>query len=333
MNKSTNKLYEYEALRGLSIVLLLILHSEIIGISVYGISLDPLAKFMAAFLLGSFFFLGGYFMDASLQRYQNNYWGFVKARFVRIYPPYWAALAFFTLLYTLKPFDTLIYILNLQIVFSPVYVKPLLTLWYISLLVVFLILFFILTAFSKQNTTKLVVFSTVVFFVVYFVHLKTGLFDPRFFRYYIIFFAGMCLYRFNDLWNRSLDTPVGYKLLAVFFSSLFYLWALVSKLSDIHGALILVVVIFALSWIWLTLSIFKNTSIGQWKIWIFLSTASYFAYLVHRPLWHYMDIALKVEEWGNVYMFNFLVGSITALILGYFLQLGYDKLLAAMHLK
>ena len=127
--------------------------------------------------------------------------------------------------------------------------------------------------------------------------------------------------------------PLLYKLFAVLFSSLFYLWIILSKLSDINGWLILAVVFFVLSWVWLTVSIFKNTSIGQWRIWFFLSTASYFAYLIHRPLWHYMDLFLKVEAWGNIYMFNFLVGSITALILGYFLQLGYDRLLAALHLK
>ena len=333
MSKPTNKLYEYDALRGLSIVLLLILHSEVIGISAFGLSLNPLVKFMSAFLLGSFFFLAGYFTDASLERNQDKPFDFIKSRFIRIYPPYWASFVFFIILFTLKPFEILVYLLNLQIIFSPIYVKPLLTLWYISLLVVFLMIFFILSLFSKRNTARLVVLSTCVFFLIYYIYLKTGLFDPRFFRYYIIFLAGICLYRFNDLWGRILDMPFVYKLLIVFSSSVFYLWALLSKLSNAHGLLILAVAIFALSWISMMLSIFKNTNIGQWRIWVFLSTASYFAYLIHRPLWHYMDIAIKVEEWGNVYMFNFLVGSITALILGYFLQLGYDKLLAAMHLK
>lgn len=333
MNKPANKLFEYEALRGLSIVLLLILHSEIIGISAFGFSLNPLVKFMSAFLLGSFFFLAGYFTDASLERNQDKPLNFLKSRFIRIYPPYWAFFVFFTILYTLKPFDTLVYILNLQIVFSPVYVKPLLTLWYISLLVVFLVLFFVLAVISKRNTAKLVGLSAVTFFIIYFVHIKTGLFDPRFFRYYIIFLVGVSSYRFNDLWNKFLDMHIGYKFIIAFFASLFYLWVITSKFSDISVQLIMAVVLFAFSWIGFMLSVFKNTRVGQWKIWFFLSTASYFAYLSHRPLWYYMDKLFKVEDWGNVYMFNFIFGSIAALILGYYLQLGYDRLLAALRLK
>lgn len=332
MKTSSSKLFEYEALRGLSIVLLLILHSEIIGISAFGISLNPFVKFMSAFLLGSFFFLAGYFTDASLERNQNEPLHFLKSRFIRIYPPYWVFFTFFAILYTLKPFDMLVYLLNLQIVFSPVYVKPLLTLWYISLLVVFLILFFILISIFKRNTSGLVIASAVIFSLIYYVHLKTGLFDPRFFRYYIIFLGGVCLWRFDDLWNRLLDLPFGYKLLAAFLSSLLYLWALLSEFSDINGWLIASIVLFVFSWVWLMLSVFR-TKIGQWKIWAFLSTASYFAYLLHRPLWLFMDNIFRVEEWGSIYAFNFLVGTVTALILGYYLQIGYDRLLAALHLK
>lgn len=331
-NRSSGKLFEYEALRGLSIVLLLILHSEIIGISAFGISLNPFVKFMSAFLLGSFFFLAGYFTDASLERSQQKPFQFIKSRFIRIYPPYWAFFTFFAMLYTLKPFDMLVYLLNLQIVFSPVFIKPLLTLWYISLLVVFLILFFILISIFKRNTTGLVIASAVLFSIIYFVHLKTGLFDPRFFRYYIIFLGGICLWRFDEWWNKMLDLPFGYKFLAAFLSSLLYLWAQVSGFSDISGWLIVPIVVFVFSWVLLILSVFR-TKIGQWKIWMFLSTASYFAYLLHRPLWYFLDNALRVEEWGSIYMFNFSIGTVTALILGYYLQIGYDRLLAALHLK
>ncbi len=332
MNKSSGKLFEYDALRGLSIVLLLILHSEIIGFSAFGISLNPFVKFMSAFLLGSFFFLAGYFTEASFERNQDAPLRFITSRFIRIYPPYWAFFVFFAFLYTLKPFDMLVYLLNLQIVFSPVYVKPLLTLWYISLLVVFLILFFVLAYIFKRNTFRLMIASAVIFSLIYFVHLKTGLFDPRFFRYYIIFWGGVFLWRYNDLWNKILSLPFGYKLLAVFLASSLYLWALLSELSDINGWLIASIVLFVFSWVWLMLSVFR-TKIGQWKIWAFLSTASYFAYLLHRPLWHFMDNLFRVEEWGSIYVFNFLVGSVTALILGYYLQTGYDRLLAALHLK
>lgn len=53
------KLQEFEALRGLSILLLLALHSEVFDASVFGFPVDPLAQVVASLLLGSFFFLAG----------------------------------------------------------------------------------------------------------------------------------------------------------------------------------------------------------------------------------------------------------------------------------
>ena len=89
--------------------------------------------------------------------------------------------------------------------------------------------------------------------------------------------------------------------------------------------------LFILSWIWLWLGIFR-TQIGEWKIWAFLSTASFFAYLYHRPLWYFFNQMFGFEDMQKVY-FNLFIGSVTAIVLGYFLQRGYDKLLAVLHLK
>ncbi|NJN79182.1 MAG: hypothetical protein HC797_01170 [Anaerolineales bacterium] len=89
---------------------------------------------------------------------------------------------------------------------------------------------------------------------------------------------------------------------------------------------------FILSWIWLWLGIFR-TQIGAWKIWAFLSTASFFAYLYHRPLWHYLNLLMSVEAGTQKVLINLFVGSILALMLGYFLQRIYDKLLVTVGLK
>lgn len=331
MNELKKRLTEYEALRGVSIVLLLILHSEIIGISFHGIPLDPLAKFMSAFLLGSFFFLAGYFMDASVTRYRHDPLGFIKSRIIRIFPPYWIALVFFIMNYTLKRFDMIVYILNLQAVFSPVFVKPLLTLWYISMLVVFYILFGVLLWLSRTNRS-LFISSAVLFALIYIVHVSTGLFDPRFFRYYIVFLFGIYFYRFGDIQNKVFSLSPLLKVSAALIATVGYLWVQLLQLDMIDFIHILVVDFFIFTWILVSLSLFR-TNFGNWKIWSALSIASYFAYLIHRPLWHFLALIFDVDAWGGVEMFNFLPGSIAALTIGYFLQLGYDRLLSALRLK
>lgn len=331
MTEPKKRLIEFEALRGLSIVLLLTLHSEIIGASAFGVSLDPLAKFVGAFLLGSFFFLAGYFIDYSLQKSREDMFGFVKSRFIRIFPPYWLSMVFFIKLFTLKRIDLIVYLLNLQAVFSPEFVKPLLTLWYISMLVVYYIIFGILLWRIRSNKTLLFV-SAGIFALVYVVHLTSGLFDVRFFRYYFVFLAGVYFYRFEDVRKYLLNIPLLYCIIVSILSSWLFWLVQINELPMTNGIYLLVVDFFILSWVLTWLSIFR-LPIGSWKIWALLSTASYFAYLFHRPLWYVLQLVFDVNDWGGEAMFNFTIGSIVTLVVGYFMQYAYDHLLAKLHLK
>ena len=95
---------------------------------------------------------------------------------------------------------------------------------------------------------------------------------------------------------------------------------------------ILAVDLFILGWVLMLLSIFR-TRVGSWKIWAFLSTASFFTYLYHRPLWHVLDAMLGLESGINKVFINLIPGAVAALILGYFLQVGYNRLLAILHEK
>ncbi|HNN12137.1 MAG TPA: acyltransferase [Anaerolineales bacterium] len=331
MSESNKRQVEFESLRGLSIVLLLLLHSEIISGSAFGYSLDPVAKFIGAFLLGSFFFLAGYFMDSSVQKYRNDVLGFIKSRFVRIFPPYWLSLIFFFIMYTLKRYEQVVYLANLQAVFSPEFVKPLLTLWYISMLVVYYILFGVMLWNTRSNRSLL--FAAVgVFTVSYILHATTGLLDQRFFRYFPIFLVGIYFYRFESVRKKLLDLSPFYKILLVLLGSAGFLLVQFKGFSLTNGFHIIAVDFFILSWVLLWLSIFR-TSIGEWRIWVFLSVASYFAYLFHRPIWHGLHLVTDPEAWGGIPMFDFLPGTVVTLIVGYFLQRGYDRLLAALHLK
>lgn len=329
MTETKERLQEFEALRGLSILLLLALHSEVFDPQFFGDGTAPLAGLVASFLLGSFFFLAGYFTEFSIQK-NTKIGSFIKSKVIRIFPPYWVALILFVygIGYTLKRNDFVVYLFNLQAVFSPVFVKPLLTLWYISMLVVFYIIFCALL-FTIKSNIKLLVACLIIFVLAYLANLSIGLFDPRFFQYYFVFLFGVYFCRFSEIREKLLSLNFYYKIILAVAGAIL-MW-LVESYPLTNFFYIFIANFFILSWIWLWLAIFR-TPLGEWKIWAFLSMASFFAYLYHRPLWHFLNLTFEIESNEKVF-FNLLIGAPIALVLGYFLQQGYDKLLSALKLK
>lgn len=330
MSETKGRLQEFEALRGLSIVLLLALHSEVFDPGVFGAGTGPLAGLIASFLLGSFFFLAGYFTEFSIQK-DTGLFSFIKSKAIRIFPPYWVALLLFVygIGYSLKRFDFAIYFINLQAVFSPVFIKPLLTLWYISMLIVFYIIFCAIL-FSIKSNKWIFIVSVILFTISYRLNSTIGLFDPRFFQYYFIFLLGVYFCRFREIREKMFSLNILYKILFAGVGA-FLMWQVESyPLTNI--VYIFIADLFILSWIWLWLGIFR-TAIGGLTIWAFLSTASFFAYLYHRPLWHFLNEMLSLEAGSQKVFFNLTAGAILALISGYYLQRGYDKLLFALRMK
>ncbi len=327
------KLQEFEALRGLSILLLLSLHSEVYDSSVFGFPVDPLAQVVASFLLGSFFFLAGFFAEFSRQKPGSNALSFMRSKIIRIFPPYWLALALFIFVlgFSLKRFDSLMYVFNLQWLLSPVFIKRILTLWYISVLVGYYIIFGILL-FRVKSNLSLLAWSVAIFAAAYLANLRTGLFEPRFFQYYFVFLAGVYFCRFKKERDFLLSMNFLYKAL-IALALLILIWVVASIGFDAPNMIfILTVDLFILGWVLMWLSIFR-TQVGGWKIWAILSTASFFTYLYHRPLWYVLDSVFGLEAGINRVFFNLIPGAIVALVLGYFLQVGYDRLLVILRVK
>lgn len=333
MNDNKVRLQEFEALRGLSILLLLALHSEVFDSAVFGFEVGPLAGVVAAFLLGSFFFLAGFFAEFSRRRTDGGIVSFMKSKFIRIFPPYWLALALFIFVlgYSLKRFDTLAYILNLQWALSPVFIKQVLTLWYISVLVGFYIIFGILL-FTVKSNQGLLIWSIVIYAVGYALNMAFGLLEPRFFMYYFIFLAGVFFSRYESVRNRLLDLGFGYKLIIAAVVVIPF-WIISARgLAVTNLIFILTADLFILGWVLMWLSAFRST-LGGWRIWAFLSTASFFTYLYHRPIWKLFEISFGLEPGITKVFINLIPGAIVALVVGYFLQRGYDRLLYVLRLK
>jgi peptidoglycan/LPS O-acetylase OafA/YrhL len=255
------------------------------------------------------------------------------SKFIRIYPPYWLALVLFIFIldYDLSRSALAVYLLNLQAVFSPTFVKSLLTLWYISMLVVFYIVYGSMMM-TIRSSLGLVIASFVVFFMALWAHLTYAIFDPRFFQYYFIFLAGVLFYRYEAIRVKVFELHFLIKIFFALLSIASLQWAFVSQYPSTHIFYVLATGFYILSWDLLWLTIFR-TPLGSWGVWSWLSTASFFAYLIHRPLWRLMDGLLGVEKGLTAVFMHLLPGAILALLIGYFLQGGYDRLLAGLRLK
>ena len=327
MTNGKSRLQEFEALRALSIILLLALHSDIFSLDLFGFALDPISHFVGAFLLGSFFFLAGYFQEVSMSKPTWSAVSYVKSKFIRIFPPYWLALALFVLVmgYSMKRFDLTIYALNLQFIFLPNFVKQLLTLWYISLVTGFYVLFGLLAYWFKSGRA-LAVWAVMIFGAAYLLSNWTGLLDGRFFVYYFIFLAGIYFARYENLRERLFGIHIGVKILAALLGAVAFRLALVSGIIFTSAPYLLAVDLFILSWVQLWLSIFR-TAVGGWALWTPISTASFFAYLLHRPIWAILMVWLAPYMGLSAIMFQFIPGSIATLVICYFMQNGYDALL------
>lgn len=325
--KTVTRLYEFDALRAISTLLLLALHSEVFAFdNVLGIDLNPIALFVGTFLLGSFFFMAGYFEEISIAKNQWNWLHFLKTKFIRMAPPYWFALILFIFIigYSLKkPFDQWVYILNLQFIFSPTYVKQLLTLWFISVLVAYYLLFLVLRNWIRSQAAFFVIL-VIGFSILFIVHIRTQYFDIRFFEYALPFFVGGFMARNTRFMEKMMNTS-NYIKLIVWFISIYLLWnlqALGYQMQNIFFLFAINFYIFITIWVFLT--VFRS-QIGKWKIWIFISYASFFVYLYHRPIWDILLRFIPQSSWRAETLFRLIPASIIAIIFSYGLQLGYDK--------
>lgn len=330
---SGKRLVEYEALRGLSILLLLALHSEVFDPGIFGERFENLAAFVAKFLLGSFFFLAGFFTEASLSKPDASAFRFIWSKFIRIYPPYWLALALFIFVldYDLSRSALAVYVLNLQAIFAPTFIKSLLTLWYISMLVVFYIIYGSMMMVIRSSL-GLVFASFAVFLGALWVHLTYGIFDPRFFQYFFMFLAGILFCRYEAIRVKAFRLQIFVKIFFAALSIVILEWVFASQYSSTHIFYVLATGFYILSWVLLWLTIFR-TPLGSWRFWGWLSTASFFAYLIHRPLWRVIDEYFGLDKNLSTVLIHLIPGALLALILGYFLQRGYDRLLAGLRLK
>src|SRR5689334_18537446 len=101
------RLAEFEILRAIAIILLMVSHSDIYSQVINGFKLEPIGPFIRGLFLGGFFFMSGYLIEYSNKRRPQSTVQYFWSKFIRLFPPYWLALLsfIFILEFTLKRKD------------------------------------------------------------------------------------------------------------------------------------------------------------------------------------------------------------------------------------
>ena len=206
-----NKIIACDFLRALAIIMIIPAHLSNFLYSTYSkLGLYAFDPYFANMGLGLFIFMSGhllYYNNHSINSFQNIL-SFYKKRLLRIFPLYWAALGVFILVFSVfapklnsgfifpnaqNAFDisnVLVHILGLQILLAPAYASPLLTLYFIGLIIIFYAIYPFIIMISKDEKSLLFV-SSMVFLGFLFISMTFNIIDPRFFVFFPIFVFGI----------------------------------------------------------------------------------------------------------------------------------------------
>jgi peptidoglycan/LPS O-acetylase OafA/YrhL len=194
---------EFDVMRSLAIFIILFHHLPDYSFNFYdlkffGINYDlsVLNDLNRYFGLGIFFFISGYLLDASTQlRSKEDAKKFLISKAIRIFPLYIAALSIFILIFSfaierLSAFSVLIHLAGLQMIFCVWSCDPILTLWFVSLIVVYYGLFIVLQMLAG-TTRSIIVWSGVILLVCVILNYLFGVIDKKVILYLPIFIGGI----------------------------------------------------------------------------------------------------------------------------------------------
>lgn len=324
---------EFDLLRSLAIGLLFFHHGGLYNLFFFGLPLTALNNFVGLFLLSAFTFLSGYLMVASIEKATIT--DFLKGRLLRIYFPYLLALILFLLMLDISIDDTglLVHLLGAQIVLSPALTSPILTLWYIGLILVYNLIFGILVKLFPR-LPYLIAAILGVLLLAFLARQEFSLFARRFFYYYPVFAAGVLAAKTG--WLERLTSARFFlldKLVMLVIGIIAF--APHHKLSspDLELPQLLAIWIYTLAAVWMALSLLRpiaRLSAARQspllRVAQKIAYASFFAYLLHRPVW---DIMLSLARPADpAALTTYLVGGavLLTLPLSYFGQRLYNRI-------
>ena len=162
--------------------------------------------------MGSFAFISGFglYLNKNNRNINNveKLSKFLQKRFFRVFPLYWIALVLFIFFLgysNLDPFYILAHVFGIQMIVAPLYGPPILTLWFIGIIVIYYLIFIVLS--YSGSIYRILPISIVILFLFAFLNIFFGLVEYRFFFYYLPFILGIVIANIytTPLFNRIIE--------------------------------------------------------------------------------------------------------------------------------
>ncbi|MFX0139570.1 MAG: acyltransferase family protein [Candidatus Hodarchaeota archaeon] len=199
---TTQKLPEIDILRIISILIVIIaIHIPLSYAYNFYFDLDQYGVFLVNNVgifvsMGSFVFVSGFglYLNPNNRNLNSSekIFSFLKKRLIRIFPLYWIAIILFIIFVGYSDIDPLylmFHFLGLQIIVAPYFGAPMLTLWFIGVIMIYYYIYIII---NYLGSIKLIIPASMVI-LLFFLILNGifGLVESRFFLYYLLFILGI----------------------------------------------------------------------------------------------------------------------------------------------
>lgn len=241
-----NRIIAFDFLRALAIVMIIPAHlSNFLSTSYGKLALYAADPYFANMGLGLFIFMSGYLLyynNNAIHSFQNVL-SFYRKRLLRIFPLYWAAIAVFTFVFFIFApkinsgfvfpnaehvfsfCNVIVHILGLQIFLAPAYASPMLTLYFIGLIIVFYMIYPLMIMLSK-NSKQLVFYSSLIFIGFLLISRTFNIIDPRFFMFFPTFVFGILTCK-ESLFEESITAVIKRPFVQVLLATLPVMFVLV----------------------------------------------------------------------------------------------------------
>jgi peptidoglycan/LPS O-acetylase OafA/YrhL len=291
--------------------------------------------------LGTFVFISGYLQQHSFHDISGFYdiLKFLYRRFMRIFPLYIIALLMFQVMLKLRDIKSfIVHLIGMQVLLASPSLEPIITLWYVGLIMSYYIVFILL---KKFGTTfyQTILMIILMLCIALALKWKLDVIDKRFFIYFFIFIAGMYGPKILPI-IRTRPLIVITSLLCLFFSISLYevniyplianntRFSLISAISiQIFILLNIIMISFIVTFYWFSV----NITILRPKIIETISYASFCIYLFHRPFWWVMLKILHPENDLLRGLYLSVIGIPILVAISYGIQKFYDNIKACVN--
>ncbi len=338
-----NRVIEFDIARALAIFVILFHHLSqhsfdfhVFHLKGYLLDLTFIYGWESYFGLGLFVFISGYLLtkaNPALKGWRDIK-QFILERYIRIFPLYILALVLFIALddrirHSLNICTFVLNLLGLQIIFGSNDCPPLLTLWFVGLILSYYYVFIILATFGRSLIRFIPLVFTILLFGVL-LRKITGLMDERFLIYFGIFAAGILGARYQLIEEMKFKhvtflSPL-LVILVYFYAAFIHPKEIQSFLSLLgmgdliaKNLIILCVVFIVLAFARVILRTDRCVFLQK------IAYASYAVYLFHRPVWWLMVDLYNPANVEIKALYLALLGIPLTIFLSYYLQKFYDR--------